>query len=75
MGESSRIGCLVCARPIVLDDEAIELLSTMAFKSKTPEGEPDLFAARPAYVHRACGVPDGDSEVRHGLMRELRPPD
>ena len=46
--------------PLALDDEAIELLSTMAFKSKTPEGEPDLFAARPAYVHRACGVPDGD---------------
>ena len=75
MTESSRIGCLVCAEPIHLDDEAIELLSTMKFASKTPDGEPDLWAARPAYVHLACGVPAGDSEVRHDTMRELRPLD
>lgn len=75
MTGSSRIGCLVCAEPIDLDDEAIELLSTVKFASKTPEGEPDLLAARPAYIHLACGVPAGDSEVRHGPMRELRPPD
>ncbi len=75
MSEVSRIGCRVCAAPIELEDDAIELLSTMKFASKAPEGEPDLFAARPAYAHRSCGVPPGDSEVRHGAMRELRPPD
>ena len=75
MSEASRIGCLVCATPIDLDADAIELLSTVTFASKTPVGEPDLYAARPAYVHLACGIPAGDSEVRRGTMQELRPPD
>ena len=75
MTDPSRIGCLVCAEPIDLDEEAIELLSTVAFASKTREGEPDLFEARPAYIHLTCGVPVGDTEVRRGTMRELRPPD
>ncbi len=72
--DTSRIGCAICAAPIGLDEVAIELLSTTSFEQETAPGEPDLFVARPNYVHQACGIPDRDVEVRHGLMRELRPP-
>jgi hypothetical protein len=72
MTETSAIGCAVCALLITRDDEAIELLRTIEFDT-TSAIAPTMQDARPAYVHAACGVPDGDSEVRHGLMSELRP--
>jgi hypothetical protein len=72
MSETSAVGCAVCALPIARGDEAIELLRTISFES-TSAITPTLLDARPAYVHAACGVPDDDTEVRHGLMSELRP--
>ena len=72
MSEASGIGCAVCALPIARDDEAIELLRTISFET-TSAIAPTMLDARPAYVHAACDVPDGDTEVRHGRMSELRP--
>lgn len=72
MSESSAIGCDVCALPIARDDEAIELLRTISFET-TSALAPTMLDARPAYVHAACGVPGHDTEVRRGLMSELRP--
>lgn len=73
MSDTSHIGCARCAKLIGPDDEAIELLSTIEFDDPPIVGEPTTMQARPAYVHAACGVPTGDVEVRHDLMRVLRP--
>jgi len=73
MSYISHIGCAVCATLIGADDDAIELLSTIEHDSPIVTGESTVRQARPAYVHAACGVPPGDVEVRHDLMRVLRP--
>jgi hypothetical protein len=72
VGETSGIGCAVCALAIDRDDEAIELLRTITFEV-TSEVASTLLDARPAYVHVTCGIPDGDTEVRRGPMGDLRP--
>ena len=72
MNTTSRIGCAVCAELIGPDDEAIELLRTIEKDDPPVKGEPTTMQARPAYVHARCGVPAGDLEVRHDLMRGLR---
>ena len=72
MDTTSHIGCAVCAELIAPDDDAIELLSTIEYADPPVEGEPTTMQARPAYVHARCGVPAGDLEVRHDLMRGLR---
>ncbi len=69
MNKISHIGCEVCAEVIGPDDEAIELLSTIEHDDPAVVGEPTTMEARPAYVHAGCGVPAGDVEVRHDLMR------
>lgn len=74
MSESSPIiGCAVCALPIEQDDEAIELLSTVERDEPMVVDEPTIMHVRPAYAHAACGIPADDVEVRHDLMRGLRP--
>jgi hypothetical protein len=73
MSNISHIGCAVCAELIAPDDDAIELLSTIEFDDPIVLDEPLTMQARPAYVHARCGVPAGDVEVRHDLMRGLRP--
>ena len=73
MTKITYIGCAVCANLIDPDDDAIELLSTVEHDEPAVVGTPTTMQARPAYVHAACGVPAGDMEVRHDLMRALRP--
>lgn len=72
MNETSAVGCAVCAQAISRDDEAIELLRTIKFET-TSSITATRLDARPAYVHVACGIPDGDTEVRRGPMGDLRP--
>lgn len=72
MNETSAVGCAVCAIAITRDDDAIELLRTIEFEAPSAIASTRL-DARPAYVHVACGIPNGDTEVRRGQMGDLRP--